>query len=56
MKNWSKEIIVEKIKDFDANDVYLSGPYIRRVDPKFYRAAASYFGSWDNALKAAGND
>ncbi len=56
VKKWSREIIIEKLKDLDANDVFLSGPYIRRVDPKFYRAACRYFGSWENALKAAGND
>ena len=56
MRKWSKEIIVGRLRSLDDSNVVLSRPYIRRVDSSFYRAACRYFGSWDNARKAAGND
>ena len=51
---WSKEIIINKLKDFDENNVFLSGPYIKHVDPNFYRAVCRYFSSWAKGIEAAG--
>ncbi len=54
MPKWSRKIIIAKLKDFDANDINLSGSYIRHVDPTFYWTTLLYFSSWDKALNSAG--
>ncbi len=54
MNKWSKEIIIKKLKDFDDNNIFLSGTYIRRVDPNFYRAVCRYFSNLANGIEAAG--
>lgn len=55
---WSKEKIIEKIKDLYQCNTDLSPAYISKTFKTLFSAVISkrYFGSWQEAVKAAGID
>ena len=54
LRVWSKERVVERLRDRKAKGEPLDWKTVRSEDPKFPPVAAYHFGSWRNALKAAG--
>ncbi|HEY5040364.1 MAG TPA: hypothetical protein VIJ93_14975 [bacterium] len=57
-QKWSKEKIVETIKELQKQAVDISASYISKNQIPLFTAACSrrYFSSWSNAVKAAGID
>ncbi len=57
-QKWSKEKIVETIKDLKKQNVDISASNISKNQIPLFTAACSrrYFSSWSNAVKAAGID
>lgn len=57
-QKWSKEKIVETIKELQANQTDISASNISKNHIPLFTAACSqrYFSSWANAVKAAGID
>src|SRR5665213_149687 len=55
-QKWSKEIIIEMIKDFKNQNIDLSAGYISKNYVSLFTAASSrrYFNSWANAVREAG--
>jgi hypothetical protein len=55
-QKWSKEIIVEMIKDLKNQNIDLSAGYISKNYVSLFTAASShrYFSSWANAVREAG--
>jgi hypothetical protein len=55
-QKWSKEIIVEMIKDFKNQNIDLSAGFISKNYVSLFTAASSrrYFSSWANAVREAG--
>lgn len=55
-RKWSKEIIVEMVKDLKNRNIDLSAGYISKHHVSLFTAASSrrYFGSWANAVREAG--
>lgn len=53
---WSKEKIIEKIKELEKREVDLSAGHISKNFIALFTAATRYFGSWGEAVKAAGID
>jgi hypothetical protein len=55
-QKWSKEIIIEMIKDFKNQNIDLSAGFISKNYVSLFTAASSrrYFNSWANAVREAG--
>ena len=55
-QKWSKEIIIEMIKDFKNQNIDLSAGFISKNYVSLFTAASSrrYFSSWANAVREAG--
>ncbi|NNE34854.1 MAG: hypothetical protein HKN13_06440, partial [Rhodothermales bacterium] len=54
-KRWSKEAIVETIQELESRDADLSYTGLRKAGyAGMYGAARKHFGSWKNAVRAAG--
>jgi hypothetical protein len=55
-QKWSKEIIIEMIKDFKNQNIDLSAGHISKNYVSLFTAASSrrYFNSWANAVREAG--
>jgi hypothetical protein len=55
-RKWSKEIIIEMIKDLKNQNVDLSAGFISKNHVSLFTAASSrrYFSSWANAVREAG--
>jgi hypothetical protein len=55
-QKWSKEIILEMIKDFKNQNIDLSAGHISKNYVSLFTAASSrrYFNSWANAVREAG--
>lgn len=56
MSQWTSEEVLERIHSLSEAGVDLSEASCRAWDPGLYGAATELFGSWDNALRAAGVD
>ncbi|OQW53838.1 MAG: hypothetical protein A4S09_06375 [Proteobacteria bacterium SG_bin7] len=52
VRKWSKEIVIEEIKNLD----FFSAKQIQKKRADLYGAAVRIFGSWKNAVEAAGFD
>jgi len=55
-QQWSKEVIIENIKDLHAAGTELNAKAVEQMDISLITAARRKFGSWDQALTAAGLD
>lgn len=55
-KIWNEEIIIERIKKLEKTNKDITWKHIVSVDPTLIAAAESYYGSWKNAVIAAGID
>lgn len=53
---WSKEIIVQKIKELAERDQPLNNHYIKQTHGILYTVSCQYFGGWGKAVEAAGID
>ena len=53
---WSKESIIEKILELHQQSVSLNAIAVMENNVKLYGAARTHFGSWQNAINAAGLD
>lgn len=54
--SWSRETIIEQIRRYADREVPLYAHHMRGVDNSLVSAATYYFGSWAQALEAAGED
>ncbi|MCL6650374.1 MAG: hypothetical protein K6U89_18895 [Chloroflexi bacterium] len=55
-ERWSREKIVERLRSRQSAGSGLGAGTVLRDEPKLYYAARSLFGSWSNAVQAAGVD
>ena len=55
-RKWSKEKIIERILELDANNEELSLSYNQKNRRPLFKAAKYYFGSWKNAIESTGVD
>lgn len=53
-EKWSKEKILSQINELHTNNFPLNAISIMEKDIKLYGAARTHFGSWKNAIEAAG--
>lgn len=53
---WSRATIIAAIRYYQTRSTRLNGHYMQHVDNPLVSAATYYFGSWSNALDAAGID
>jgi len=53
-RKWTKERVVEKILHYQMRGVRLNNRSIRKTDATLLQAGMRYFGSWENAITAAG--
>ncbi|UED72091.1 helix-turn-helix transcriptional regulator [Brevibacillus sp. HD3.3A] len=53
---WSKELIMEEIREITTDGCYLSAHEVQKARPKLYSSATYYFGSWAAAVEAVGLD
>lgn len=53
---WTKEKIIEEIRNLNNSNIPLNAVYMTKHNIKLYGAARVHFGSWGNALEAAGLD
>lgn len=51
---WSKELVVEEIKNLHEAGVSLNASYVMENNSKLYGAARKHLGSWKEAIQAAG--
>ena len=54
--SWNQQSIIAQIRCYSANAVPLYAHHIRSLDNRLVSAARYYFGSWSQALEAAGED
>src|SRR5690625_4357358 len=53
---WTQDVIIEEIQKHATNGVDLAAHRMRTTDPKLLAAATHHFGSWRDAVSAAGYD
>ncbi|GAB4248856.1 MAG: hypothetical protein OHK005_15480 [Candidatus Methylacidiphilales bacterium] len=53
-RKWSHEIVLDLIKEWHAEGKPLFSHYVRKNFQELLAAGIRYFGSWENAVKAAG--
>lgn len=53
---WSKEKIISDIQELNRQNIPLNAINIMKTNVKLYGASRSYFGSWKDAVEAAGFD
>ncbi len=53
-RRWSREIIMEEIKELERQDEDLAAPNMRENHSALYSAACKYFGTWTSAREACG--
>ena len=53
-QNWTKETVAQELAKLDVGDVDLRSSAIHRVRPDLHQAAHRHFGSYQEALEAAG--
>lgn len=51
---WTRALVLDRIREYQAQGADLSSGGVRKYDEALQRAAMNRFGSWDAALKAAG--
>ena len=55
-RRWSKELILQRIKELYEHGENLSVHNVQKIDGSLVASARNYFGSWEKALEAAGFD
>ena len=53
-RRWNKTIIIESLKSIPKSDLYSTS--VKNSDGALWKAAVRHFGSWGNAVEAAGFD
>ncbi len=53
---WSAERVLRRIRELEREGVAINAQSVRKIDQGTIQAARRFWGSWDNALRAAGFD